>query len=128
MHATQEMSRIKGLFKGNPRVGWGLMLGSIAIVGMPPFGVFSSEFLILTATIKQAPWLTGFLLLGLCMSFAGIMRKVQSMVCGEIPPNQTSMKAAHVPVMVHLAIVCAIGIYIPVFLNTWFQKAVELLK
>ena len=57
MHGTQEMSKIKGLLRGNPLVGWGLMLGVMAIVGMPPFGVFTSEFLILTATIKDAPLL-----------------------------------------------------------------------
>jgi len=51
-------------------VGWGLALGVMAIVGMPPFGVFTSEFLILTATIKDAPLLAPFLLLGLGVSFA----------------------------------------------------------
>ena len=65
MHGTQEMARIRGLIRGNPLVGWGLVLGVMAIVGMPPFGVFTSEFLILTATIKDAPLLAPFLLLGL---------------------------------------------------------------
>jgi hydrogenase-4 component F len=128
MHKTQNMSHIKGLIKGNPRVGWGLMLGSLAIVGMPPFGVFSSEFLILSATMKQIPWLTGFLIIGLCVSFAAIIYKVQPMVSGDIPKNQISMKAAHLPVILHLLLVLAIGLYIPGFLSTWFQTAVELIK
>src|SRR5208337_893705 len=80
MHWTQEMDKIKGLFKGNPMVGWGLMLGVMAIAGMPPFGIFTSEFLILTATIKDAPLWTPFFLLGLGVAFAALFRMVQPMV------------------------------------------------
>ena len=128
MHWTQEMDRIKGLFKGNPLVGWGLMFGVMAIAGMPPFGVFTSEFLILTATIKDAPLLTPFLLLGLAVAFAALFRRVQPMVSGEVPSYQKPMTVAHVPVVLHMVLVLAIGIYMPGFLNNWFHTAVELLK
>src|ERR1035437_7897268 len=65
-HATQKagsqfMSEIRGLIKVNPTVGWGLMLGVMAIVGMPPFGVFASEFLILTTAMREQAWATPFL-------------------------------------------------------------------
>jgi hydrogenase-4 component F len=128
MHWTQEMDRIKGLFKGNPLVGWGLMFGVMAIAGMPPFGVFTSEFLILTATIKDAPLLTPFLLLGLGVAFAALFRRVQPMVSGEVPSYQKSMKVAHMPVILHMVLVLVLGIYMPAFLNNWFHTAVELLK
>ena len=128
MHRTQEMESIKGLFKGNPLVGWGLMFGVMAIAGMPPFGIFTSEFLILTATIKDAPLLTPFLLLGLGVAFAALFRKVQPMVAGEVPLHQRSMKAAHVPVVLHMALVLMIGLYLPDFLNRWFHTAVGLLR
>lgn len=128
MHWTQEMDRIKGLFKGNPLVGWGLMFGVMAIAGMPPFGVFTSEFLILTATIKDAPLLTPFLLLGLAVAFAALFRRVQPMVSGQVPSYQKPMTVAHVPVVLHMVLVLAIGIYMPGFLNNWFHTAVELLK
>ncbi|MCL4492798.1 MAG: hydrogenase 4 subunit F [Nitrospirae bacterium] len=128
MHWTQEMDKIKGLIKGNPLVGWGLMLGVMAIVGMPPFGVFTSEFFILTATIKDAPLLTPFLLLGLGVAFAALFKRVQPMVGGDMPPYQKSMKVAHIPVVLHMALVLVIGVYMPDFLNQWFKTAVELLK
>ncbi len=128
MHRTQEMAKIKGLFKGNPLVGWGLMFGVLAIVGMPPFGIFTSEFLILTATIKDAPLWTPFLLLGLGVAFAALLSRVQPMVSGDVPLNQKPMKVANIPVMLHMALVFIIGIYIPDFLNQWFHTAVELLK
>jgi hydrogenase-4 component F len=128
MHRTQEMAKIKGLFKGNPLVGWGLMFGVLAIVGMPPFGIFTSEFLILTATIKDAPLWTPFLLLGLGVAFAALLRRVQPMVSGDVPLNQKPMKIANIPVMLHMTLVLIIGIYIPDFLNQWFHTAVELLR
>ena len=43
-------------------IGWGLALGTLAILGMPPFGVFASEFLILTTAMREQPWATPFLL------------------------------------------------------------------
>ena len=59
-HATQKagtqiMENIRGLIRVSPTVGWGLMLGSLAILGMPPFGVFASEFLILTTAMREQP-------------------------------------------------------------------------
>lgn len=128
MHRTQEMDKIKGLIRGNPLVGWGLALGVMAIVGMPPFGVFTSEFLILTATIKDAPLLAPFLLIGLAVSFAALFRKVQPMVSGVVPPYQQRMKAAHLPVVSHLFLVLVLGLYTPKFLAEWFQTAVGILK
>ncbi|MBI5327483.1 MAG: hydrogenase 4 subunit F [Deltaproteobacteria bacterium] len=128
MNETQEMSKIKGLIKGNPLVGWGLMFGVMAIVGMPPFGVFVSEFLILTATIKNAPLLTPLLLVGLVVAFAALFRRVQPMVAGEIPANQQFLKVAHIPVILHMVLVLIIGLYMPNFLAEWFHTAAGLLK
>ncbi len=128
MHDTQEMSKIRGLIRGNPLVGWGLMLGVMAIVGMPPFGVFTSEFLILTATMKDAPLMTPFLLLGLGVAFAALLRRVQPMVSGHIPSWQHPLKASHIPVILHMVLILVIGLYMPDFLSRWFHMAVELLK
>jgi len=128
MHRTQEMDKIKGLIRGNPLVGWGMTLGVMAIVGMPPFGVFTSEFLILTATIRDAPLMAPFLLLGLAVTFAALFRKVQSMVSGEVPDYQKRLKVAHAPVLLHMSLVLVLGLYMPKFLAEWFHTAVELLR
>ena len=49
------MEDIRGLIKVSPTVGWGLMLGALAILGMPPFGVFASEFLISPRPCANSP-------------------------------------------------------------------------
>src|SRR5213075_2504588 len=48
---TQIMDDIRGLIASSPLLGWGLLVGTLAILGMPPFGVFASEFLILVTAI-----------------------------------------------------------------------------
>lgn len=128
MHGTQDMRQIRGLIRGNPSVGWGLFLGVMALAGMPPFGIFTSEFLILTATMKDAPLLAPVLLLGLTVAFAALFRKVQPMVAGLIPAGQKPLTAANIPVFLHLALVLLMGIYLPGFLANWFHLAVDILK
>jgi len=128
MHGTQEMARIRGLIRGNPAVGWGMFLGVMALAGMPPFGIFTSEFLILTATMKQAPLFAPLLLLGLTVAFAALFNKVQPMVSGLIPAWQKPLVAANIPVFLQLSLVLLLGIYLPAFLARWFQLAVEILK
>src|SRR5207244_10391672 len=48
---TQLMANIRGLAQVNPTVGWGLMLGTVAILGMPPLGVLASALVTLTTPI-----------------------------------------------------------------------------
>src|SRR5207344_2440293 len=74
---TQLMENIRGLAQVSPTIGWGLALGALAILGMPPFGVFASEFLILTTAMAQQPWATPILLLALGVAFAAIFGRVQ---------------------------------------------------
>ncbi|MBE7414884.1 MAG: hydrogenase 4 subunit F [Deltaproteobacteria bacterium] len=127
MHSTQDISRIGGLVKGNPLVGWGLMFGVAAIAGMPPFGVFTSEFLILTALIKDAPYFVPLFLLGIAVAFAALFRRVIPMVFGDAPSWQKPIKASHMPVLVHMGLALGLGLYLPGFLSEWFHMAVEML-
>ena len=124
---TQQMDGIRGLVGISPTIGWGLMLGSLAILGMPPFGVFASEFLILTTAMREHPWTTPFLLIALGVAFAGIFMKVQPMAFGESDAPKLPHSPALVPVFVHLAIVLVLGLYIPPALAEWYRAAARLI-
>src|SRR6202790_809857 len=108
---TQQMDGIRGLVTTSPTIGWGLMLGSLAILGMPPFGVFASEFLILTTAMREHPWTTPFLLIALGVAFAGIFSRVQSMAFGESDAARLPHSPALLPVYAHLAMVLTLGVY-----------------
>ena len=123
---TQVMDDIRGLIRVNPVVGWGLMIGSLAILGMPPFGVFASEFLILTTAMREFPWTTPLLLLALGVAFAAVLSKVQPMVFGETNVRPLAHPPAIVPVFVHLGLALLLGLYIPPYLEGWYQQAARL--
>jgi len=124
---TQLMSDIRGLIKVNPTVGWGLMLGVMAILGMPPFGVFASEFLILTTAMREQPWATPFLFLALGVAFASILVRVLPMVFGDTTLKALAHPPALIPVFVHLALALVLGLYIPPYLNGWYVQAAAML-
>ena len=124
---TQQMDGIRGLVSISPTIGWGLMLGSLAILGMPPFGVFASEFLILTTAMREHPWATPLLLIALGVAFAGIFMKVQPMAFGESDVPRLPHSPALVPVFVHLAMVLVLGLYIPPALAEWYRAAARLI-
>jgi len=123
---TQVMDDIRGLVRVNPVVGWGLMIGSLAILGMPPFGVFASEFLILTTAMREFPWTTPLLLLALGVAFAAVLAKVQPMVFGETNVKPLAHPPAIVPVFVHLGLALLLGLYIPPYLEGWYRQAARL--
>lgn len=121
---TQLMADIRGLIKVSPTVGWGMLFGSLAILGMPPFGVFASEFLILTTAMRELPWATPLLLIALGVAFASIFGRVQAMVFGETTAKPLAHPPALLPVFVHLGLALLLGVYIPPYLDTWFRQAV----
>ncbi len=125
---TQHIDQIRGLIKTQPKVGWGLLIGTLAIAGFPPFGVFTSEFLVLLATMHSYPWLAPFLLLGIGIAFAGLFRHIQPMVYGDKPEGQNPIKANLWPVTIHLALVLWLGLAIPGFLAHWFSQATLLIS
>ena len=124
---TQIMDEIRGLVTMSPMLGWGLILGTLAILGMPPFGVFASEFLILVTAISEQPWAAPFLLAALGLAFAAVFSKVQPMVFGATTAKRLPVRPAMVPVYLHLALVLMLGLWIPPFLADWYRQAARLI-
>jgi hydrogenase-4 component F len=125
---TQRIDRIRGVIRIQPAIGWGLLVGAVAIAGFPPFGVFTSEFLLLSATMQSWPWLAVPLLAGFGVAFAGLFRHLHPMVFGEPPPGREPVHANMLPVAFHLALVLWLGLSIPRFLADWFSQATLLIS
>ncbi len=131
-HATQKtgtqlMADIRGLIRINPVIGWGLMLGTLAILGMPPFGVFASEFMILTHAMKHYPWATPILLLALGVAFARSSARCSRWCSARRTPSHCRTRRPSLPVFLHLAIVLMLGLWIPPYLTRWFHEAARML-
>ncbi|MDX8394763.1 MAG: hydrogenase 4 subunit F [Mariprofundales bacterium] len=124
---TQKMAKITGIIYHHPGIGWGLLIGTAAIAGFPPFGVFTSEFLLFTAALEEYPWTTIPLLFGLLVAMAGLFRFIQPMVYGEVPPYAKHVHVNMLPVYIHFTLALALGLAIPSFLSNWYQQAAELI-
>jgi len=124
---SQKMAEIRGLIDHHPGIGWGLLIGTAAIAGFPPFGIFMSEFLLFTATLESYPWLAVPLLLGLLIAMAGLFRFVQPMVYGETTEHAQAVHVNMMPVYIHFVLALVLGLSIPAFLSTWYHQAAALI-
>ena len=124
---TQLIDGIRGLVTINPVVGWGLAFGTLAILGVPPFGVFASEFLILTTAMREQPWAVPLLLAALGIAFAAMFSRVQPMVFGDTTASRLPIRPAMLPVFAHLALVLMLGVWIPPALAEWYRQAARLI-
>ncbi|CCW17996.1 Formate hydrogenlyase subunit 3/Multisubunit Na+/H+ antiporter, MnhD subunit [Sphingobium indicum BiD32] len=124
---TQKIEDIRGLTVSHPLLGWGLVAGVVAIAGMPPMGVFMSEFLVVSSTFARAPLLAIPLVIGLLVAFGALLLKVHGLAFGEPTGVSHPVKASHLPMIAHLGLVFVAGIYLPPPLVAWFQHVAGLL-
>jgi len=124
---TQQMAEIRGLTVSHPVLGWGLVLGVMTIVGLPPMGIFMSEFLIVTSTFARQPVLAVALATGLLVALGALLLRLNGLAFGDPYGNDAPAQASFVPMFAHLALVLAAGIYLPAALVAWFQHVAGLL-
>jgi hydrogenase-4 component F len=124
---TQRIAEMGGLTVTHPLLGWGLIAGVAAIAGLPPFGIFTSEFLVVSSTFARAPLLALLFVFGLLVSFAALFLRVTSVAFGEPRGTAGPVTASYVPMLAHLALVLIAGIWLPGPLVAWFQHVAALL-
>jgi len=125
---TQRIANIRGLTTSHPVLGWGLALGVVAIAGLPPMGIFMTEFLIVTTTFARQPALAVVLGLALLIAFGALLRHLNGLVFGEPQGRSDPAQASFLPVGLHLALVLVAGIWLPPALVAWFQHVANLLS
>lgn len=124
---TQKIADIRGLTETHPVLGWGLVLGVVAIAGMPPLGIFMSEFLVVSSTFAREPLLAIPLVFGLLIAFGALMLRLHGVVFGEPQGANHPVHASYVPMFGHLTLVLGAGLYLPPPLVAWFQHVAALL-
>ena len=124
---TQKIADIGGLTETNPVLGWGLVLGVVAIAGLPPLGIFTSEFLVVSSTFAREPLLALPLVLALLVSIGALFLRLNSIAFGEPRGPNHKAKGSYVPMFAHLGLVLTAGVYLPGPLVAWFQNVARLL-
>jgi hydrogenase-4 component F len=124
---TQKIADISGLTQTHPWLGWSLVIGVVAIAGLPPFGVFMSEFLVVSSTFAREPLLAIPLVLGILLALGALFQHLNGLVFGEPTGSKAPSEASYVPMVVHFGLVLIAGIYLPATLVAWFRNVAEIL-
>jgi hydrogenase-4 component F len=124
---TQKIAEIRGLTESHPALGWTLVIGVAAIAGLPPFGIFASEFLVVSSTFSREPLLAIPLVFGLLVSIGALFLRLNGLAFGEPLGATTPNRMSYLPIFAHFALVLIAGIYLPPALVAWFQNVARLL-
>ncbi|MGE5145841.1 MAG: hydrogenase 4 subunit F [Candidatus Eiseniibacteriota bacterium] len=124
---TQRIADIRGLSASHPTLAWGLAIGVLAIAGLPPLGIFMSEFLVVSSTFAREPLLALPLVAGLLIGFGALMLRLHGFLFGEPTPNAAPSHASYVPLFLHLLLVAIAGVFLPGPLVAWFQSVAHFL-
>lgn len=124
---TQRMAEMGGLTESHPLLGWSLVAGTLAIGGLPPFGVFTSEFLVVSSTFARQPILATLLVFGLLLSFGALLLRITEVAFGPVRGPVAPAKASFVPIYAHLALVLVAGFWLPGPLVLWFHHVAAVL-
>jgi hydrogenase-4 component F len=124
---TQRIAEIRGLTQSHPALGWGFVIGVLAIAGLPPMGIFMSEFLVVSSTFARAPLLAIPLVLGLLLGLGALLLRLTGIAFSEPTGSTAPATGTNLPMQAHLALVLTAGIYLPPPLVAWFQNVGVLL-
>ena len=124
---TQRIAEIGGLTETHAWLGWSLVIGVVAIAGLPPFGIFMSEFLVVSSSFARSPVLALLLVFGLLIALGALILRLNSIAFGAPRGPSAPVKASYAPLIAHFALVLAMGIYLPAPLVAWFQQVAALL-
>jgi len=124
---TQRIAEIGGLSVTHPVLAVGFSFGVLAIAGLPPFGIFASEFILISSTFARQPVLAVLLVVGLLVAFGALILRLQDIVFGDPKGPKDPVEASYVPLFLHLALVLVAGLWLPAAVVGWFRAVAVLL-
>jgi hydrogenase-4 component F len=139
---TRRISAIRGAIQVAPLLGWVLLLGTLAIAGAPPAGIFVSELSLASAgfagsRVDIAAVVVVGLLLGI--TFAGLLSHAIRLSYGAPTPDSptahavpTSVSSLRWPMFVAgvplVAIILLFGIHVPAQVNDLLHDVASVLQ
>lgn len=133
LHKSKKIEPVSGLLKSDSRTGWLWIVSMLAIIGMPPFPIFLSKFLIVKALwMEGLSWLAVPFFLFLVIVAFGMASAVFKMAFGEAPADKNLINkigfAAYAPQMVLLFILFIVGINISPQIYSFLNSAANFLR
>jgi hydrogenase-4 component F len=128
---TTEIGGVTGLMRVMPWTGALFAAGILALIGLPPFGLFVSEFLLIQAAIEsRKTWLAAIVLALLLTAFVSLLSHVNRMLYGDAPEGVRSGERGSWPTValaVPVLLLVLLGLLLPPPLSSLIQRSVEAL-
>ena len=122
---TTEIRDVRGLLRAAPWTGALFLAGTLALIGLPPFAPFISEFIIFRAGLESNAWVAGAGIVLLVVVFAGMLASVNRMLYGASPeamPCGDALKWSLAPLAINFALLLILGLTLPAaFVNALDQ-------
>lgn len=128
---SYRIARIRGAARALPITGLLLVVGVMAIVGLPPASLFLSEFSIAAAGFAVGrAWVGALVLAGIALAFAGMFLHLHEMALGEVPHDvQIGERLGWdaVPLLMPLLLCILLGTWMPQAVAQAIQAVTALL-
>jgi hydrogenase-4 component F len=128
-YRSTELERVSGLLKVMPWTGALFMGGVLAIVGLPPFGLFISEFALIRAGFATGrPGLMAAVLALLAVGFVALLRHANRMLYGAPPQGVTMGEGGRwrmAPLFVSVSVLVVLGLTLPAPLEALLNQVVK---
>ena len=129
-YRTTEIGRVSGLLTVMPWTGGLFAAGVLAVVGLPPFGLFISEFALFRAGFAAGrPWLMGLVLALLAVAFVSMIGHLNRMLYGAPAPGVTVGEGNGwplVPLGLCVVALVVLGLTLPAPLQVLLERIVEI--
>lgn len=120
-YGSSKMHHVTGLIRVLPLSSVMLFIAFLALLGLPPFGLFITEFSLLSAGLAQYPYVVALILLTLAIIFFGFLKHLVAMLFGPVPenivPGESNM-LTQVPLVLLLVLFLVLSWYLPESLET----------
>ena len=130
-YQTTDIRRVRGLLRASPLTASAFAAGTLALIGMPPFGLFISEILIFRAGLENGPvWVVVLGVALLVVAFAGMLSSVNQMLYGAPPEKMEHgdvLRWSLAPLMVNFALLLALGLTFPHAVAEALEQALRVL-
>ena len=129
-YETRTMFKIKGIVTSMPITGIMFLIGGLAIVGLPPFNIFLSKFMILSSGFSSNNMVAStVLIILLAIIFIGFIKNLVTMSFGKPKTQINSGELDNLSIVsmgMLVFFVIMLGIYIPEPLNILINDAVNI--
>ena len=131
-YGSADIGAVSGLISAAPGTAILFAAAVLALAGLPPFGLFLSEILILQAAWAAGHvWLTVLVLVLMLLAFAALTTQLQRMLLGRAPAERGAGESPRAPLTVlavPMVLLASIGVVMPAPLYDLLTRAAEVLR